>query len=274
MPLASKDIGALLASAEQVFRSSKSTVYRAKWNNNTVAIKEIPRRFCVTDRVSLELSAMQKLQGCDNVVRLIDAAENEDNVYIIMEWISGLNSKDYIRFRERPLTESDVRNIVYQVATVLRSCNRLNLIYGDIKPENVMVENSGRVKLIDFGCTRTINSVKRCYMGTPAYFPPEMFDRVFIPQHDVWGLGMLAYYLACGGHPFVSGTPEDFDLLKRSVLDVPLRFAHAVWKEWSDEGKGLIADMLEKDPFRRTSIGEVCAHRWLETATASYDLLP
>ncbi|QIG60208.1 putative CDPK-related kinase 5 [Dishui Lake large algae virus 1] len=267
-------MNALLSNSELIFKSSKSVVYRGTWKNNLVAIKQIPRRFCVMDQISLEVSAMQKLQEYENVVRFIDTVEYEDDIYIIMEWISGNNSKDYVKFREKPLTEQDVRNIIYQVASVLKNCNRLNLIYGDVKPENVMIERSGRVKLIDFGCTRPINSVRNCYMGTPIYFPPEMFDKIFVPQHDVWCLGLLAYYLACGEHPFITKYPGDFDALKKTIMNAPFGFQNPVWKDWSVEGKEIITGMLYKDPLVRLSIGDVYKHRWFDKASSSYDLLP
>jgi serine/threonine protein kinase len=239
-----------------------------------VAIKHIPRRFCVIDSIgnSLESKALQLLQGYDNIPQHIDTFYEQDDVFIITEWIKGTNAKEYIERRRRPLSEHDVKNIVYQVANVLNICNQKFLIYGDTKAENVMIEPTGKVKMIDFGCTRTINSVKNCYMGTPIYFSPEMFDKIFIPEYDVWGLGILSYYLATGSHPFLDTfyySKEEFPIIKDTILKKEITFLHPIWKEWSQDGIHLIRDMLEKDPFKRPSISHIYKHSWFDNNTVN-----
>ncbi len=265
----------LLKNSEQVYVCSKSTIYRAEWKNRTVAIKHIPRRFCVLDNsgVSLEAKALWQLQGYDNIPQHIDTVYDYDDVYIITEWVKGLNAKDYVQSRKRPLSEMDVKKIIYQVAGVLKSCYNEKLIYGDTKAENVMIEPTGKVKMIDFGCSRPINSVRGCYMGTPICFSPEMFDKVFVPEYDVWGLGILTYYMACGSHPFIdilTYSKDDLPIIKNAVINREVQFLHPVWYEWSDEGKNLIREMLEKDPFKRPNISQVYKNQWLDSANTLY----
>ena len=259
----------ILSNSEKVYDRSKSAVYRVEWKGRTVAIKHIPRRFCVLDSTgrSLESIAIQRLQAYDNIPQYIDTLYYDEDIYIITEWVNGTNAKEYIQQRLRPISEKNVRAIVHQVAGVLKGCNTEGLIYGDTKAENVMIEPSGRVKVIDFGCTRPINTANNCYMGTPAFFSPEMFDKVFLPEYDVWGLGVLAYYLACGSHPFLEGlvyNKNDLPIIKQAITKKELSFLHPVWKEWSDNGKTLIAEMLQKDPFMRPSIADVYKNKWFE----------
>lgn len=261
----------ILSSSEAMYACAKSTIYRKVHNNAVVAVKQIPRRFCVMDKTgfSLEANAMERLKGHSNAVQHIDTVYDRDDVYIVMEWVNGKNAKEYIQRRKQLLTEANVRDIVRQVAGVLNSCNRMQLIYGDTKAENVMIEPTGIVKLVDFGCTRHINMVSNCYMGTPTHFSPEMFDKVFLPAYDVWSLGILTYYLACGAHPFLQGhfyTIGDVEMIRTEVLNTPVHFNHPIWREWSNDGKDIVREMLQKDPYARPPISQVCENRWFTSA--------
>jgi serine/threonine protein kinase len=216
--------------------------------------------------VSIEAMTLQMLQGCDHVIQYIDTIYEEDDIYIVMEWFNGLTLKDYIHVRLRPISEKDVKNSIYKIAGVLYNCNQMNLIYGDTKLDNIMIDRIGNIKVIDFGCTRPINSVMNCYIGTPTYFSPEMFDKIFLPAYDVWGLGIITYYMACGSHPFI-GYNEDIGNMggiKSSILGTPLLFMHPVWKEWSDTGKQFIEELLDKDPLKRSNISYVYKHKWFD----------
>lgn len=250
-----------------VYTNARSTLYKAQWNNNTVAVKYIPQRMCVMENIVTELEVLQTLQGLNHVVRYIDAIENEKDVYIIMEWINGMNLKEYVNQLEKPLTEQKVKELVYPLVETLYHCHEMNMIYGDVKPENIMIEPSGTVKLIDFGCTRKIGTVKDTYLGTPLYFAPEMFYQVCLPQYDTWGVGMIMYYLACGKHPFVKTPPVDMTSLKNMVHHTPLDFEDPVWSHWTEEGIYLLLQLLEKDSFKRLNMAAVYHHKWFDSVS-------
>ena len=258
----------ILADSERVFCCTKSSIYRGVWNNRTVAIKHIPRRFCIMNKkgVSVESMALDMLQGCAHVIQYIDTIYEEEDIYIVMEWFNGLTLKDYIHARMRPIHENEVKNSIYKIARVLNNCNRMSLIYGDTKLENIMIDRIGNIKIIDFGCTRPINSVSNCYMGTPTYFSPEMFDKIFLPAYDVWGLGIITYYMACGSHPFIPSTYENRDIagIKSLIIGTPLTFGNPIWNEWSDVGKQFIEELLDKDPLKRANISHIYKHKWFD----------
>lgn len=258
------------AGSEKVFSCQKSALYRTEWRGNTVAIKHIPRPFCVMNSMgmSLESIALQRLQMSPRVVKHFDTIYEEDDVFIIMEWIHGHNIKQYVEGLERPLTEQKVKFILCRIAEFLRTCNHYGYIYGDTKPENIMIQPSGTVKVLDFGCTRNIHTIINYYMGTPIYFSPEMFDKVLLPAYDVWGLGILAYYMACGSHPFINEpySSHNIESVRNAILDKSVSFHHPVWKEWSEDGKALILQMLEKDPCLRPTIHSIYHNLWHESS--------
>jgi serine/threonine protein kinase len=257
-------------SAQKVFSCQKSILYRADWRGTTAAIKHIPRRYCVMNNMgmSMESMALQQLQVSSRAVRHFQTVYEEDDVYIVMEWVHGQNIKEYMEGLDKPLTEQQVKYMLYRITEFLHTCNRQGLIYGDIKPENIIIQPTGSIRFVDFGCTRSIHSATKCYMGTPIYFPPEMFDKIFLPAYDVWGLGVLAYYLACGSHPFISGpySSHDIHTVRRAITETPLDLHHPIWKEWTEEGKAMVYQMLEKDPYMRPTIRNVYTHPWFDGA--------
>lgn len=268
---AMNSLHATLRTSERVYSSPKSTLYRGVWGNRPVAIKQIPRRFCVMDPSgrSLESSALEELQGCRHVVRHFQTSYEKDSVFIMMEWIQGQHLKQHIQGRKQPLPEERVRDIVRQIATFLCCCQKKNLIYADMKPENVLISADGEIRVVDFGCTRDAQQAPKAYMGTPIYFPPEMFGKVLLPEHDVWGLGMVAYYLACGRHPFLACDPTpslEFPTVEYSIVNNPLHFQHPAWALWSPEGIYFMQRLLQKDPIHRPTISAVLRMPWLDAA--------
>ena len=240
----------------------RSTLFYGMLKNREVAVKFIPKKYNMTERPYTETDVLKMLQKSKNVVKYIDTIENENNTYIVMEWIHGMNLKEYIKQLKKPLEEKQVRIMAKQLMDALLACNNANMIYGDVKLENIMIDPFGNIKLIDFGCTRMIGTVYNSYIGTPVYFSPEMFEQVFIPEYDVWGAGIIMYYLACGEHPFVDRKPYDLTDLKEMIYYSPMHFDHSAWKKWSKEGKDLIIGMLEKDHLKRMNIHNVIEDKW------------
>jgi serine/threonine protein kinase len=250
---------------QKIYISKRSTIYRGIWKNNPIAVKHIPKRYCkMIENIPNEVNVLQQLQNLHHVVRYIDTIENERDIFIIMEWINGMNLKDYVQSLDKPLSENTIKEIVKPLVGVIRTCNQLNMIYGDIKPENIMIEPFGKIKLIDFGCTRKIGSVKNSYIGTPLYFSPEMFNQVCLPEYDSWGIGIIIYYMASGKHPFVEHIPRDLEDLKYMICNNPLQFNDVIWNEWTEEGKEFIASLLEKDPFKRANIYHAYMNHWFD----------
>lgn len=126
--------------------------------------------------------------------------------YMVMSFIEGQTLSD--RFEERgPATSSEVRDWVGQAAGALGHAHEAGIIHRDVKPENLMLDEDGRVWVIDFGIARRAGqeAITRVgmVMGTPLFLPPEQLGGSEPDtRNDVYSLGATAYYLLTGEYPY------------------------------------------------------------------------
>lgn len=147
-----------------------------------------------------------------HIVDVYDLFEENGTAYYAMELLKGESMADRMKVMGRPFTEQEVRSILPQVLDALAEVHQQNIWHLDLKPSNLMIDNQGFVKLIDFGASKQINlngnmttSTAICY--TKGYAPNEqvgkMFDR-FGPWTDIYALGATLYKLLTGNNPPMS----------------------------------------------------------------------
>jgi len=120
-------------------------------------------------------------------------------------------------------------------------------MYRDLKPENVLLDEEGTTKLVDFGCCR---QATRTYtlVGTPEYLAPEVvLARGYTCTADWWSLGVMLYEFCCGPLPFGRDLDDQLELY-REILEAPLEFPEYVIDTLS---RDLMSSLLEKNPKRR-----------------------
>jgi serine/threonine protein phosphatase PrpC len=150
-----------------------------------------------------------------HVVRPLLPERPRSSMYLVTEYIEGSTLAQQMRDRGRPGLDA-VRRIVDQVAKGLRAFHRLEMLHQDIRPENVMIDATGTVKLIDFGAA-SVAGVREMAPGAPAatltgaalYAAPEYF--IGAPgtvQSDVFSLGVLSYRLLTGHLPYDVHIPQ------------------------------------------------------------------
>ncbi|KAG0077757.1 Checkpoint kinase 2, partial [Podila epicladia] len=159
-----------------------SRVYRATYGDNEeceCACKHIyvlSREMTKEERENIthEINLLKSMQH-ENIVRFIDVAQEQYDYYIFTEMIHGTTLHDHYIYQRNIFTELETRNIFQQICEAVNYLHHRGIVHRDIKSENVMVTDDGRVKLIDFGLARTTSSNEvlsnRC--GTRAYMAPE-----------------------------------------------------------------------------------------------------
>ena len=141
-----------------------------------------------------------------NIVEVYDVGEDNGVYYIVMEYIEGKHLKQLIKKRGR-LTLNEVIDIMLQVTDGIACAHDSYIIHRDIKPQNIMILDSGIVKITDFGIAMALNSTQltqtNSVMGSVHYLPPEQASgKGSTVQSDIYSMGILMYELLSGKLPF------------------------------------------------------------------------
>ena len=141
-----------------------------------------------------------------NVVEVYDVGEEDGSHYIVMEYIEGKTLKQLLKKRES-LTLTEVIDIMTQLTDGIAHAHESYIIHRDIKPQNIMIEDDGRIKITDFGIAMALNATQltqtNSVMGSVHYLPPEQASgKSATVKSDIYSLGILMYELLTGSVPF------------------------------------------------------------------------
>ena len=141
-----------------------------------------------------------------NIVEIYDVGEDEGNFYIVMEYIEGKTLKQLIKKRG-VLTLPETMDIILQLLDALASAHDSYIIHRDIKPQNIMIKESGLVKITDFGIAMALNNASltqtNSVMGSVHYLPPEQASgKGSTIRSDIYSLGILMFEMLTGKMPF------------------------------------------------------------------------
>lgn len=146
-----------------------------------------------------------------NVVQVFDQGTDSSYVYMAMEYVAGCTLRDVLRERGalRPRAALD---ILEPVLAALGAAHRAGFVHRDMKPENVLIGDDGRVKVADFGLVRsvdTVTSTTGSVLGTVAYLAPEQIDQgTADPRVDVYACGVVLYEMLTGAKPHSGDSPH------------------------------------------------------------------
>ena len=180
------------------------------------------------------------------IVRVFEVFEEHGTAYLVMELLEGRTLSALLRERRVPLTEPQLLDVAARVGGALRAVHAAGVLHRDLNPSNVVLTDTGRLVLIDFGLARAFEGGTQSFtrMVTPGYAPPEQYagSGRFGPATDVYGLAATLYRLATLSMP-VSAV----DRQAGKPLPAPHRLVPTVGKALSDA----LLDGLELDPGHR-----------------------
>ena len=164
-----------------------------------------------------------------NIVRVYDCGYDKDNVYLVMEFISGGSAQDLLE-REGALDPHRAAQIAHDVCLGLMAAEYHGIVHRDIKPENIMFADDGTVKVLDMGLAKISGdprissaspTISFTSLGTEQYMPPEQaIDASSCDSRaDVYSLGITLYQLCTGRLPFESNNPQE--LRRMHALEPP-----------------------------------------------------
>jgi eukaryotic-like serine/threonine-protein kinase len=214
--------------AQPLGTGAHSTIYAVKDKNNHVyAIKHVvrntPEQQRFIDQVVAEHQIAQKIDHptIRKSFKLIRRGLLKTNeVYVLMELVDGMTLEQY-KFE----TMLDFCQVMQKVSDGLGAFHAAGFVHADIKPNNIMVDDKQVVKIIDFGQSCPIGTVKQRIQGTPDYIAPEQVKRKQItPETDVYNLGATMYFLLTKTHvPTIMPSAEPSAAMKPSKECKPVR---------------------------------------------------
>mmetsp|Transcript_20571 Transcript_20571/g.22930 ORF Transcript_20571/g.22930 Transcript_20571/m.22930 type:complete len:783 (+) Transcript_20571:2-2350(+) len=249
-----------------------------KKTGKKVAIKVMKKKSMTLQDIELQKREIEILKICQHpsIIRLLDVFENQDYIYIVMEYLSGGPLLQYFKERKYKLKEDRVKDIAHQISTALFYLKSFGIAHRDMKPDNIMMASNtddGEIKLIDFGLSKIIGPKERSKdpFGTIPYAAPEIILRKpYSHSVDIWSLGVTVFFLMTGFHPFDSHDQQE--LLKKIVRQEP-DWDAAEWKGASKQCKDLVKKLLTKDKEKRIEIEEVLEHEWITAGNEKLRLM-
>lgn len=176
-----------------------------------------------TRRFRQEAAAAANLQS-PYIVNVYDWGHDEDTYFIVMEFVRGSDLKTAIQERG-PINQRKVAEIGVQVCQALSVAHQQDIIHRDVKPQNIMIQPDGNIKVMDFGIARAKNSTAEktsTVLGTAHYTSPEQAQgHVLTPASDIYSLGIVLYEASTGVLPF-DGT-DAVSVALMQVKDTPRR---------------------------------------------------
>lgn len=240
-----------------------NTVWKAKQlaTNEYYAIKVIDKKRSeqkIKDQFYREAQILPMLIHV-NIERYYALIENANFGYLILEYVEGLNLKQYIQ-KYGKLKDQDARHYFAQILSAIEYFHKkTGLLHRDVKAENIMINEQTRtVKIIDFGLSGVYTKENpNQFCGSPKYVAPEIYSRQeYGTPAEVWSLGVNLFYMTTGHLPFEEKTLRALSIIVRNhEPQYPTRMSASL--------KELIQQMLLKTPELRPTIKKIRESPWL-----------
>ncbi|XP_034360987.1 sperm motility kinase 1-like [Arvicanthis niloticus] len=226
-----------------------------------VAIKVLLKEKIHYYLISTEVEIMKRMNH-PNIVSLHQIIETEKNVFLILELADGHELLNWIK-QSGFLPEGLARKIFRQIVHAMCYCHDICVVHRDLKPDNIMVDSTGKVKIVDFGLGAFVKPGKKLsrfcgalQFSAPEFFLAEPYDGTKV---DAWNLGIILYFMVTGALPFEGAT---YKALERQVLLG--RYAIPRHCHLSKELREIIRLLLTVDPSERPALKDIMAHPWLK----------
>ena len=253
---------------EKIGEGTFSTVKLAinRQTHEKVAIKIMQKNKIILDedkkRLEREIQVLKILRH-PNLVQLYSVVETDEKIYLIMEYIKGIELFDYI-VNKKKLSEKEAFIFFQQIISGIEYLHKVKYIHRDIKPENILIKpNTKKLTIVDFGLSNKFNNYKKDLFqsacGSPSYAAPEMLheEKYSGPPVDIWSSGVVLYAMLCGYLPFEDDNNDElYNKIIKGKFDIP--------NHVSDKAKDLLNKILVTNPKKRLNISQIKNHPWFQ----------
>ena len=216
--------------------------------------------------VRIEIGIL-KLCHHPNIVRLLDHLENNDYIFIVMEYIEGGTLRQYFKKRKFNFSERQASNIMSQIVSGIKYLHQYGIVHRDLKPDNIMITQQndfGIIKIMDFGLSKIVSPKEKMVdgYGSLSYVAPEVLLRTpYNKEVDIWSMGVILFYMLSGHLPF-RGSKED--VVANKIVFESAEFDEDDWETRSKTVRNLIESCLEKKVENRITIEKFINHPWFK----------
>jgi serine/threonine protein kinase len=201
------------------------TVYLADdtWINKKVALK-VPHKQGVDFGELLREARLLAALDHPNIVRIVTAEKQENVFFIVMDFVPGETLEDVVA-REGALDVALALDYTCQISNAVDHAHRQGVLHRDLRPSNILVAETGQLKVADFGTSRFLEIAAHgsTVIGSPPYMAPEQFRGEAVLASDVYSLGVTMYQMLTGVLPYDTPSPADLERLRRGELVTPPR---------------------------------------------------
>jgi serine/threonine protein kinase len=193
-----------------------------------------------------------------NICELLEVIDFPDEIWLVLDYCEGGELFDHV-VKSGTISETVAREYFRQLITAVDYIHSLGVVHRDLKNENILLDVSGNLKIIDFGLTNVFQ--KDCFLktfcGSPSYVAPEMLlgKPYAAPPIDIWSSGVILFSMVAGYLPF-----DDINLKKVCTKIITANYTFP--SHFSDSLKDLISKIFVLDPKDRITLEEIRIHSW------------
>src|SRR5690606_27185001 len=204
----------------------------------------------IVQRINQEAEIIQDLRH-PNIVPLIETWQDEQEICLVMPWLSGGDLRDYVE-KYGSLAPENLSPILTQICSALDAAHAAQIIHRDLKPDNILLDDTGKAYLSDFGIAKrkgysNITTVGTL-IGSPNYLSPEqiMGDEIS-NRTDIYALGIVIHEVLAGIHPYHDTVSRLQLMMKLAQQDLPPLTDREIPAQFMDEVNGLIQRCTAKN---------------------------
>ena len=232
-------------------------------DGKTYALKAMQKQLIVNNNLqehTLNEKAVMEMLNHPFLLKLHNSYQDSKYLYLLIELCQGGELFTYLRDVGN-FTEPQTKFYAAGVTLGFQDMHQLNICYRDLKPENLLLDSNGFLKICDFGLAKVVNDKTFTLCGTPDYLAPEIItSKGHNKACDYWALGILIYEMAVGEVPFYADDPMMiYQLILRHDLQFPYKMSRAC--------KDICSKLLNSNPSKRLGnlkgqTKDVIKHKW------------
>lgn len=245
----------------KIFKAADSTGQELAvkvYNKRLMKSRWIGKGKTYISQIYSEINIMQQLTH-PNIINLLEVIDRPESnkIYLVLEYMDKGSL-----FENSPVSEKQAQNFFVQILTALEYLHEtVQILHQDIKPQNILINSQGQIKLCDFGSASFIGENKSFnnFTGTYAFMAPELHGGQYKMKGtaiDIWALGITLYYLLVGRTPYLSRKSVDLsEEVRKTEIRIPQQFSVPL--------KNMLFKMFQKNPEQRATLEELKTCEWV-----------